>query len=578
MYLPRLLRPRPRHGTTVDALAHTLLAAPLTTLVGPAGAYAAEELAAALAEHGRWARTVWLRADRRRAGLLAGELAHACRHRWPHANGDGQSPLDHPVAAVADALQGAPVDATVVIELGRRTTSGVRRLLDGLRGLATDRGVTLVVVTDQRADRVLLRGMPQRRVPVPGLGTAEWATLCPLVSRRHVDWFHGWVAHRPALARDLADAAARWPTPAIATGLEDAAWSAWWVALDQVTGSLLRQATSAQRAALEVCVATGYWHPQLTAAPLSVEDLRPWVVPLEDQWGWLRPVWRRPLARRLRDRPPAVARSRAQTPAAGSAVADRAVPVSLEARMLGPFSLKVDAVPVDVAAGNRGIAVLRYLLSQPGHQATRDQILEQFWPDVSPRLARNRLQAAVSGVRRVLRDVTARPVIEHRDGSYRIASAVRVTVDVARFEQALARARAIERTQERRDVIAAYRAAVDLYGGDFALDAPYEDWTLLVRERLRLRYLDALDRLGALQRADGRIDECIVTAHRMLDVDPCREDAHRLLMRCYADQGRAHQVQRQYELCRRALQATLDTEPSEETERVLDEIRAGLAA
>jgi DNA-binding SARP family transcriptional activator len=43
-------------------------------------------------------------------------------------------------------------------------------------------------------------------------------------------------------------------------------------------------------------------------------------------------------------------------------------------------------------------------------------LLDAFWPDVAPDVARNRLQAAVSGLRRTLRETTDLHVIEYADG------------------------------------------------------------------------------------------------------------------------------------------------------------------
>ena len=100
---------------------------------------------------------------------------------------------------------------------------------------------------------------------------------------------------------------------------------------------------------------------------------------------------------------------------------------------------------------------------------------------------------------------------------------------------------------------------------------------MLPRESLRIKLVDALDRLSRIELADGRTDDCIATAHRILEVDPCREDAHRLLMRCYADQGRTYQALRQYELCTRILQATIDASPATDTIRLYDTIRSSSA-
>lgn len=247
----------------------------------------------------------------------------------------------------------------------------------------------------------------------------------------------------------------------------------------------------------------------------------------------------------------------------------------MDVRMLGTFEVRVDGIAVTAPPGHRGVAVLRYVLSRPGHAASRDELLEEFWPDVEPGIARNRLQVAVSCVRRALREVSNASILEYRNGGYGIDPSIELDVDTERFEKTLAHARAAERAHDTASAMALYRRAVHLYRGDFASDAPYEQWTLLPRESLRLKYVDAMDHVSRMLLEAGRIDECIATAQRMLDVDPCREDAHRLLMRCYADQGRVHQALRQFELCRRVLDTTLEVAPSPETIGLRDAIRRG---
>jgi len=206
--------------------------------------------------------------------------------------------------------------------------------------------------------------------------------------------------------------------------------------------------------------------------------------------------------------------------------------------------------------------VLRYLLARRRHTCSRDELLEAFWPDVAPDVARNRLQVAVSGLRRALREVTNLHVIEYAEGSYRISPELQVEVDVERFDKTLSTARSAERSGDLDSALIAYRDAMELYRGDFASDALYEQWTLLPRESLRITYSDALDQVSRIQLSVGRLDDCIATTHRMLGVDPCREDAHRLLMRCYASQGRAYQAIQQYEFCCRMLKGNLEVEPA----------------
>jgi DNA-binding SARP family transcriptional activator len=185
---------------------------------------------------------------------------------------------------------------------------------------------------------------------------------------------------------------------------------------------------------------------------------------------------------------------------------------------------------------------------------------------------------AISGVRRTFLDVTSVNILEYAGGGYRINPAFVVEVDTEQFDRAVHAGVAAERAHDRDAARTAYREATGLYRGDFAADAPFEPWTLLPRESLRLELVDALDRLSRIELADRRIDDCIGTAHRMLDVDPCREDAHRLLMRCYAAQGRPYQALRQYELCQRILRTAIDASPARDTTALYHAIRTGSAA
>jgi DNA-binding SARP family transcriptional activator len=66
-------------------------------------------------------------------------------------------------------------------------------------------------------------------------------------------------------------------------------------------------------------------------------------------------------------------------------------------------------------------------------------LLDAFWPDVAPDVARNRLQAAVSGLRRTLRETTDLHVIEYADGGYRLNPELRVDTDVEALRSSICR-------------------------------------------------------------------------------------------------------------------------------------------
>jgi DNA-binding SARP family transcriptional activator len=115
--------------------------------------------------------------------------------------------------------------------------------------------------------------------------------------------------------------------------------------------------------------------------------------------------------------------------------------------------------------------------------------------------------------------------------------------------------------------------AVALYQGDFMADDPYEEWAIHSRERLRLVYLDTLDRLSHLYFGRGRYASCAALCQRIVERDACREDAHRRLIRCYSRQGQPHLALRQYQLCAEALRRELGVDPSPATSALDERIR-----
>jgi DNA-binding SARP family transcriptional activator len=582
VFLPRVMRPVPSATRLASPHLQRIVEAPFSVVRGAPGSYVAEWLAGAIQGWARWQHCVWLRDWGSPTAALAGALASACLYRWADAGAQVVAGDVTSTALLAATMRLSPPGAVIVLEVEGRTTASLSRLMRGIRAVALDRRVSLVAVTQARSPVLVPRGsdcvVSATDLRDPTM-TSELLGL-PVRSR---DRLRRLADGRVAVLHDVLDAATAWPSEAVEDALAASRGSR--SLLGHLTTNLLDLCSPAQRAALNLCVATGYWHPQLATQPTAASELRPWVVPLEGQWGWLRPIWASSLRRALSGN----ASWRAVAPFKSDGAVPNRPPTDwvseighraprrgvVEVRLLGPLWLRVDGSPVTSWAGQRGPSVLRFLLSRQGHACSRDELLAEFWPEVSPGSARNRLQVAVSGLRRTFQEVTSLQIIEYADGGYRINPELDVQVDVERFDQALSAAHAAERSGATDRALAAYRDAIELYGGDFASDAPYEQWALLPRESLRMSYIDALDRVSRIHFRMNRLDDCIATGLRMLAVDPCREDAHRLLMSCYARQGRSYQALRQYDLCCRMLRATLDTRPADETTQLHHAIRQG---
>ena len=102
----------------------------------------------------------------------------------------------------------------------------------------------------------------------------------------------------------------------------------------------------------------------------------------------------------------------------------------------------------------------------------------------------------------------------------------------------------------------------------------FEEW--LTYERVRLRGIagDTLARLASYHAEAAEPDLAIETGHRLLALDPLREEAHRALMQLYHASGRRSAALKQYRACKEILGRELGAEPELETDKLHDEIRS----
>jgi DNA-binding SARP family transcriptional activator len=246
----------------------------------------------------------------------------------------------------------------------------------------------------------------------------------------------------------------------------------------------------------------------------------------------------------------------------------------MTAHLLGELRVAFQDRPVEIWSSGRGRAVFEYLLVNRHSKVRRDRLMNVFWPDVSSDAARNSLNVAIHRLRQSLRAAVGdTAVVIHQDQAYFIDPTLDAWIDIEAFEEQLKAAHQHLASAELVKAKAAFEAATCLYQGEFLADDPYEEWALVTREHLRLGYLDALDRLGALRLNSGDYAGCVAVSLKLLGCDNCREDAHCRLMRCYSRQGQVQLALRQYHCCAAALRAELDVAPATATTELFDCLR-----
>ena len=238
----------------------------------------------------------------------------------------------------------------------------------------------------------------------------------------------------------------------------------------------------------------------------------------------------------------------------------------IAARILGPLELRVAGERVSRWSSLKARAVFQYLLIHQDRPVRREVLMELEWPDHSHNSARNNLNVALCSLRNTLDwkglDVQA---ILHKEGCYLLNPALTCWTDRNEFLSMTRDARQARQAGRTERAIDACRSAVQLYRGPLFEDDLEGEWYLPERRHLKELYLQALEYLAETCCDSGQLLIAVELGQQAIAADPCYEAAHRLLMRCYAQQNQQQLVSRQYRLCAAALHDELDVSPTTET-------------
>lgn len=243
---------------------------------------------------------------------------------------------------------------------------------------------------------------------------------------------------------------------------------------------------------------------------------------------------------------------------------------------LGMFRVYQDEQRIDEWSSLKGQSIFKYLITQRERPVHKEVLMELFWPDADPDSARNNLNVAIYGLRQAFRQ--KQPDLSYvlfRDDSYLLNPELHIWVDLEEFRRRFIKAKQLEQRGEHALATAEYHVAEALYQGEFLEEDRYEDWLLPLRRQLRDDYLDAVDTLSHYYFDLEDYGACITLCSKILDVDRCREQAHRLYMRCCSRQGQRYLALRQYYRCIEALEDELEAKPSESTAELYEKIRQG---
>jgi DNA-binding SARP family transcriptional activator len=243
-------------------------------------------------------------------------------------------------------------------------------------------------------------------------------------------------------------------------------------------------------------------------------------------------------------------------------------PANWHVTCLGSFQLVCgDRVPPSCSS-RRGWGILQYLLVRPGYAATRDTLIEAFWPGAEPYAGAHSLQMAIHALRRALRGCGpggSDDAILFRDGQYGLNPALVIDLDVERFRAACEQGRKSAAAGQTETARRHFEDALDLYAGPYVPESSHDEWAEPHRVALQDLRLNVLGWLSGIYATRADWEHAATLCREILAADPYREDAIRQLLSCLAATGRLAEVERAYRACRDRIWQDLQVEPAPET-------------
>jgi len=220
--------------------------------------------------------------------------------------------------------------------------------------------------------------------------------------------------------------------------------------------------------------------------------------------------------------------------------------------------------------------LLKTILSYGGDRIPKEIIIDELWPEESPRVAEKNFKTTLQRLRKSLE-----PFIHKDFGSSYIhlhdnivsLDAELCHVDADRFLLLLRMADEKQKKGNGKEAFALYAEAQEIYKGDFLPEELYAPLPDKKREELRSKYLELLNKMASFHERQGSLKKAVDCYKTAIQVDPLIEESYRKLMTFYSGKGMYNDALRIYEDCKKALKKELKTEPDSTTTAIYKKIK-----
>jgi two-component SAPR family response regulator len=248
----------------------------------------------------------------------------------------------------------------------------------------------------------------------------------------------------------------------------------------------------------------------------------------------------------------------------------------LTVHVLGPVDIFRDpAKPFaqDAWTTRRARDIFCFIATRKNRRVAKDVLIDTFWGEEDPATIEKNFHPTISHIRKALnsRQALKQNFIIFRDGSYQLNPEFTYSIDSEDFEDLITSAEHAKREKNSESLRQNLESARALYRGDF-MEGSYDNWAETRRHYYREQIVRVLNGLAKLSATEKRWSDAMRFSKETLELDPFREDLHRLVMKVLAAQGKTAGLKKYFGEMQDVLRVELGIEPSAETQRLYQEL------
>lgn len=237
------------------------------------------------------------------------------------------------------------------------------------------------------------------------------------------------------------------------------------------------------------------------------------------------------------------------------------------------FRDKTKPFATDAWTTKRARDIFCYIATSRHRRVDKDVLIEAFWRDEELAVIEKNFHPTISHIRKALNSNQSfkQNFLVFRDGAYQLNAELSYSIDAEEFETAVAEAEKAKRDKDAEAFRTNLETANELYRGEY-MAGIYEDWAEERRHYFAEQHSRVLNALAKISFTDKSWSNALRFANQILQNDPYREDAHRLIMKIYAAQGKRSSVVEQFETLQSLLKKELGVHPAPETRKIFQEL------